>query len=59
MSSKKAIEVIDKIFEITQNTPEHNAGEEDQMKEARRLEEAISEINILCDFFIGSLKEDK
>ena len=53
MNLLDALKFIDKIYGICQDTPEHNVTTENQREEAYRLEEAVSEIDDLCDAFLS------
>jgi len=47
----EAKELIKKIFDLCQATPEYHEGK-DATVEALRLDKTITEINSLCDIFL-------
>jgi len=53
MNLLEAVKFIVKIYEICHDTPEHDVNVLNQRKEAERLEEAVSEIDDLCDAFLS------
>jgi hypothetical protein len=52
--NKLAKTTLDKIFKICQNTPVVDSNK-DPNKEAQRLDDAIAEINNICDIAIYEL----
>ena len=48
---------IEEIYEVVQNTPQHQPTEPDQQAEAERLEAGISQVNTLLELLIKDIKE--
>ena len=48
---------IEEIYNVVQNTPQHEPTEPDQLAEATRLEVGMSEVNTLLDLLIKDIKE--